>query len=419
MGGRVPPATVRGIDARRPLARDSRLVLVAQGLRAFAYGFGAVLLGTVLDEAKWSSAKVGVLLTCVVAGSAIANQVIARRGDRWGRRRCYTALYMLLAATGFVFATTDSLVLLCLFALCGAMSSEVVESGPFTSLEQAMLANDLAGRHLLRGLGLYNASATITGSLGALAAGGPKLIRDHLPGLPSDQRLFLIFIPVALAGAVVSRAISAAVEAPAAATTATSRSGLERSRPVVLRLCVLFATDSFAGGFVVQAYVVYYLRHRFGAPTFLLGVVFFSIGILQTISFLLAPVIAQRIGLLNTMVLSHLPSNMCLVGIAFSPSLRLAVVLLFLRGLLGQMDVPTRQAYVMALVDPAERVPAAATTGTARYVTRPVAPVVGGVLQRVAVGLPFLVAGALKTVYDIVLWRWFRRVPLTDQAADR
>src|SRR6266567_3869642 len=340
---------------RARLSPDVRRILGAQALRAFAYGFAAAV-----------------------------------------------PLWMLLAAS-----------------LTGALSTEVVESGPFTSLEQPMLATGLARGRQVAGFGLYNAVATAAGSLGALAAGLPGLVRHWWPSPPADGRYFLVFVPVALAGAVVAARLSPAVEASAAEAPPGQQQGtprrgstLGRSRPVVYRLCGLFAVDSLGGGFVIQAFVAYWLSARFGATAGAIGIVFFASGLLQSLSFLVAVRLGQRFGLLRTMVFTHLPSNLLLMAVAFAPGFGWAAGLWLARVSLSQMDVPARQAYVMALVDPAEQTGAAAYTNTARYLTRPLGPVLAGASQAIALGLPFLLAGVIKTGYDLALWRWFRHVPL-------
>jgi predicted MFS family arabinose efflux permease len=238
------------------------------------------------------------------------------------------------------------------------------------------------------------------------------------PWTPVDQRFFLLFVPVALAGAAVASSLSSQAEAEPRPPLARNHVGLRRSRPVVLRLAGLFALDSFGGGFVVQSFIVYWLAVQFHASIGVLGVVFFSVGLLQTASFLAAPRLAERFGLLRTMVFTHLPSNVLLAAIPLAPNLPAAIALLFGRYALAQMDVPTRQAYVMALVDPEERTPSAAVTNTARYVVRPVGPALAGVSQSIAFGLPFVLAGGLKSLYDVVLWRWFRAVPLPRDTAE-
>ncbi len=317
--------------------------------------------------------------------------------------------------TGVVFAFSEQVWVLSAVALTGALSTEVVESGAFTSLEQSMLATELTGRERVRGFGVYNAVATAAGSVGALAAGGPELLRRVWSGAPVDQRFFLLFVPVALAGAAVAGTLSSQAEAEPRPSEERARATLQRSRPAVLRLAALFAVDSLGGGFVVQSFIAYWLTVQFGASIGELGIVFFAVGIIQTASFLAAPRLAERFGLLHTMVFTHLPSNALLAAIPLAPNLPAAVALLLGRYALAQMDVPTRQGYVMALVDPEERTPAAAVTNTARYVVRPAGPALAGVSQSIAFGLPFFLAGGIKSVYDIVLWRWFRSVPLPDE----
>ena len=396
------------------LSRDARLVLAAQAARAFGYGFGAVLIGATLRARGFSSTEVGVVLTAVVAGSAVASIVLARFGDRVGRRRCYLALYLLLGVVGVVFATTDELWPLVLVALSGALSTEVVESGPFTSLEQAMLATDLAGHERIRAFGVYNAVATAAGALGALAAGLPEVVRSAWSDGPNNEQWFFVLVPVALLGARLAMALSDHVEAPGAGNEASAH-GPTQSRRTMLLLSGLFALDSLGGGFVVQAFVAYWLSVRYDASVGLLGLTFASIALLQTGSFLVAPRLAKRFGLLRTMVFTHLPSNLVLAAIPFAPDLTTAIGLLLLRTVLAQMDVPTRQAYVMALVAPHERTAAAAYTNTARYVSRPAGPVLAGLLQSVALRGPFIVAGSIKIVYDLALWHWFSKVPVPDE----
>lgn len=391
--------------------------MAAQALRAFAYGLGALLLGTTLTRRGFSSAQVGLVLAAVVAGTVGATLTVARWSDRLGRRRGYAALYVLLALAGATFALSGSLVVLAVVGLTGTLSTDIVDNGPFTSLEQAMLATDLAGRARIRGFGLYNAVAAAAGSLGALAAGGPALLRRLIPTLPVDQRFFLLFVPVALAGAAVAWTLSPSVEAPVEARQPIPV-GLGRSRPAVLRLSALFATDAFGGGFVVQSFIAYWFAARFHTSIGTLSVVFFAIGILQAVSFVTASWLAERWGLLSTMVFTHLPSNVLLAAIGFAPNLAVGLTLLMARSALGSMDVPTRQAYVMGLVGPEERTAAAGYTNTARYLARPLGPILAGTGQSVFVGLPFLLAGGIKATYDLVLWRWFRGVELLDSAGD-
>jgi MFS family permease len=400
----------------RSMSRDARLVLAAQALRAFGYGFAAVLLGVVLADRHLSGFRVGLVVTSVVAGTAIASVVVARYADGLGRRRCYIGLYLLLAATGIVFAFAQQLWVLVGVALLGALSTEVVESGPFTSLELAMLATELSGRERTRGFGTYNAVATAAGALGALAVGLPELARSIWSDAPSNAAWFLVLVPAALAGAAVAASLSADVEAPPR-PQGESRSRLTKSRSTVFRLSGLFALDSFGGGFVVQAFLAYWLEAKYHASVATLGLVFFGVALIQTASFLIAPRLAEHFGLLRTMVFTHLPSNVFLMLIPFAPTFPVAVALLFARTALSQMDVPTRQAYVMALVEPDERTPAAAYTNTARYLTRPLGAVFAGAAQSIGLGAPLVIAGTIKSVYDLALWRWFSHVTIPEEQA--
>jgi MFS family permease len=409
---------------RARLSRDARLVLAAQAVRAFAYGFGAVMVGTTLAGRGLSAVAIGGVLAAVVAGTVLASVAVARWADRWGRRRWYAGLYVALGVVGLVLAQSGAIWLLVLVSLTGALSTEVVESGPFTSLEQTMLAGELAGRTRLRGFGAYNAVATLAGSLGALAAGLPGLFRNVWPGAPSDPRWFWMFVPLAGLGFVLAHRLSPAVEAHVETTpdhqTATlpiPPAGLGPSRPTVTRLAGLFAVDSFGGGFVVQSFIAFWLTRRFDATTATVGVVFFAVGLLQAASFLAASRLGERFGLLPTMVFTHLPSNLLLVALAFAPTLAMAIGLLLARVMLSQMDVPARQAYVMALVAPGERTAAAAYTNTARYVARPAGPLLAGAASTLALGLPFAIAGAIKSGYDLILWAWFRHVPVREEAS--
>jgi predicted MFS family arabinose efflux permease len=387
-----------GVVRGTRLSPDARRIIAAQAARALAYGLGSVLIGVTLAERGLSGGAVGAVLAALLAGTAGVSVLIARYGDRIGRRRCYRILLVTMAAAGTVFALTGSLPALIVAALSGTVSTDVVESGPFTSLEQAMLPH--AGADATRLFGTYNTIATVAGSLGALLA------------LATSSPHALFAYPAAAALALlVSARLTLAVER-GEELEAERLPPLHRSRPIVLKLSALFALDSFGGGFVPQTFIAYLFTRKYAASPHTLAIVFFSIGLLQALSFQTAVRIAGRIGLLRTMVFTHLPSNLLLAAIAFAPSLPLAIALLLARFALSQMDVPTRQAYVIAVVDPSERTAAAAYTNTARYLTRPVAPLVAGAAIRGALGLPFLIAGTLKSVYDIGLYVVFRDVPL-------
>jgi predicted MFS family arabinose efflux permease len=343
------------------------------------------------------------VLGALGAGAALVSLLLARYGDRIGRRRAYASLLVVMGAAGTVFALTGSLPALIVAALTGTVSTDVVESGPFTSLEQAMLPH--ATTHdPTRLFGAYNTIATLAGSLGALAA-GPTLAH-------SGSAHWLLVYPVAAVLALpVAAGLSRQVEG-GVALEAKQRPPLHRSKGIVYRMAGLFALDSLGGGFVVQTFIAYWFSRKFGTSAATLGFVFFGVGILQALSFQAAVRLAERIGLLRTMVFTHLPSNVLLALIPFMPNQGLAIALLLARFGLSQMDVPTRQAYVVGVVDPSERTAAAAYTNTARYATRPIGQFLAAPLTQITLGIPFVVGGAIKCVYDLGLYVTFRRVKL-------
>jgi len=316
-----------------------------------------------------------------------------------------------MSAAGVAYALSDSVVVLVLVALTGTLSTDANESGPLTSLEQAMMGG-AAPEVRARVFGRYNAVAYLAGAVGALAGGGPALIRERIPNLPTDQRWLLVLTVAGALCVALTRRLSPAIDTRAGRVTAP----LRRSRTEVTRLAALFGLDAFAGGFVVSTFLVFWFGRRFGASAELMGLVLFCSGLLQALSSIASGWLATRIGLLPTMVFTHLPSNVLLILIPAMPTLGSAIAMLLLRSTLSQMDVPARQAYVTALVDPEERTAAAAFTNTARYVVRPFGAAGAGLLmQSVAVGAPFVVAGVLKSLYDVLVFARFRRVPLPEE----
>ena len=388
---------------------DARRILLIRAIRAFAYGFGSVLLGVSLESAGFSGTQVGIILTATLAGSAALTALLGYIGDRIGRRVAHIGLSLLMAGAGTVFAVTDSFWALLLAALSGTVATAALESGPFVTLEQAIIPQTAPAESRNRVFGIYNAVAAIAGSLGALAAGGPAFFRGFFPALPASQRWFLLYAALGIATAILAAQLSPQVEV--GQRTQRRAAPLRHSRRIVFGLSGLFALDAFGGGFVLQAFIVYWFRVRFDASPELLGLVFFGVGILQSISFLLAARLAGRIGLVNTMVFTHLPSNVLLAAIPFAPNLNSALALLLSRFALSQMDVPARQSYVVAVVDPDERTAAASVTNASRTVAQALSPALAGaLLQSLALGAPFILAGALKGVYDLGLLAAFRNV---------
>lgn len=398
---------------RWDLGRDATLLIAGQAVRAAGYGFTAVVLGALLAARGYSHLRAGVVLTALIAGTALASLLVGALADRVGRRRCYAVFFLAVAAAGAVVAAGAPFAVLLLVALTGTLSTDVVDNGPATTLEQVMLATDDAGT--ARVYGRYNAVGATAGALGALAAALPG-VSGH--GSSVHGWLFLVLVPVGVAGALIAMRLSPAVEAattggpPLLIHAVTGRSGLGPSRAVVRHLASLFAVDAAGGGLVTTGFLSYYFAQRYHVSVAALGWLFFTVSVVQAFSVAIAPRLAARFGLVATMVGTHLPSNLLLASVAFAPSFPVAVGLLLARTTLSQMDVPTRQALVMAAVTPGERTGAAAVTNAARYTVRPLGPLAAGAVQHIAIGAPLLVAGVIKSGYDLALWRWARHLRL-------
>jgi len=404
------------------LGRDARLILGARAIRTFAYGYLSVLLGLYLEQIGFAPWQVGAILTTTLTGSAVLTLALSAGADRFGRRPMLLLSALLMAASGAAFALTTKYPLLILASLTGTVGATSGEVGPFLSLEQATLPQTVPTARRNAAFGWYNTIGALTGAVGALFAGFPALLRVWLgwEAEPALRAMFVLYAAIGLAVLLIFTRLSSQVEvAPETGVAAGGfpRGGLHRSRANVLRLSALFGLDSLAGGFVVQSLIAFWFHLRWGAGPELLGPIFLGVGLLQAASFLAATRIADRIGLINTMVFTHLPSNILLMLIPAAPTLPLAVVLLLARHALSQMDVPTRQSYIMAVVDPEERNRAAALTNVVRNAAQAVTPILSGyAMQVVALGLPFVVGGALKIVYDIILYVQFRHVRPPDES---
>jgi MFS family permease len=396
---------------RQPLSRDTRLLVTGQAVRGLGYGFTAVVLGDQLAARGVGALAAGALLATLIAGSALVSLVVGAFADRFGRRRSYGLFFLGVALAGVILASNPPTWLLFIVAITGTLSTDVVDNGPATTLEQVMLASEDAGTG--RVYGWYNAAGAGFGALGALAAASvhinPSATRTH-------AMLFAALVPVGLLGALAAWGLSRAVEAPTRTSAGPGRAQLGPSRHVVRRLSALFAVDAAGGGLATASFLSYYFVSRYGVSLSALGWLFFVVSITQALSVLVAPLLARRFGLVETMVGTHLPSNVLLAAMAFAPSFRLAAILLIAKTTLSQMDVPTRQALVMSVITPPERSQAAAMTNAARYSVRPIAPVIGGALQSLGLGVPLLVAGVVKGSYDLALWRWARRLGLRSHA---
>ena len=392
--------------------RDIILLFATRILRLFAYGGLSVVLALYLHEAGMGGAAIGLLFTLTLAGDAGISLWITTIADRVGRRRMLLLGAGLMALAGAVFAFTDNAVLLTIAAIVGVISPSGNEIGPFLSIEQAALSHLVPAERRTKLFAWYNLAGSLATALGSLAAGIlTGLLRSG--GLPAVQAYRIVLLAYAAAGIALAALflfLGPEVEVERSAPARDRVLGLHRSRKVVFKLSGLFALDAFAGGFVIQSMVAYWFHVRFGADEALLGSIFFGANILAGVSALLAAAIAGRIGLIATMVATHLPSNLLLCLVPLMPGMASAITVLLLRFSISQMDVPTRQAYTMAVVEPDERAAASGVTSIARSVGAAASPALAGMLLASPglLAVPFLIAGGLKIVYDILLYRSFR-----------
>ena len=389
-------------------------ILLTRGLRGFADGLVSVLLAGHLARLGFSSLQIGAIVAGTLLGSALLTTAVGLFSHRLDPRRVLLASSALMLATGLGFGALASFWPIFVVAVVGTLNPSAGDVSVFLPTEQALLAQaNAAERPAL--FARYNVSGSIAGAFGALASAGPALLstRIGIDVATAERMAFLLYALVGLASAVAYAGLPAAVQ-PA---SPTSHRPLAQSRRIVLQLAALFSLDSFGGGFVVQTLLVLWLSRRFGLPVETMGTVFFAAGILSALSQLLSPRIAARIGLVRTMVYTHLPANLFLVLAGVVPSAPLAIGFLLARALLSQMDVPVRQAYVMAVVPPEERAAAAGVTNVPRSLAAVLPPFFTGLmLDRSTFGWPLVCAGVLKAVYDLLLLAQFHSVPPLDEA---
>jgi MFS family permease len=414
----------------RWISKDGELLLIARVLRTFAYGFLSIILSIYLKLIGFDGFLIGLILTCTLINSVIFTLVASFYTDRIGRRKMLIIYAFLMAISGIVFFVTSNYIALIAACLIGTINATGTETGAFLSIEQAMLpqtVKDAKKRNML--FAFYNMVGTFAMSAGVLVSGLPGIIQHELglSEIASIRPLFLLYSILGVAVLASYLLLSKKVEL-------TEKDGEEtkelesdekkkpRSKPLtqtlsptskktVGKLSGLFAIDSFGGGFVIQSIVSLWFFTKFGADLTLLSYIFSIAGVLTAFSFLASAKIADRIGLINTMVFTHIPSNILLILVAFSPTLPTAVALYLARMALSQMDVPTRQSFIVAVVKEDERTAAAGITNISRNISQAISPsIAGSILQSVSLlSAPFLLGGLIKIIYDIALYLQFKR----------
>ena len=407
-------------SALQRLTPDAWLLFATRFIRLFAYGSLSVVLVFYLIGLGLSESQTGLLLTLTLVGDTVVSLYLTTRADRIGRRRMLIVGAALMAAAGLAFASTSNLWLLTLAGTIGVISPSGNEVGPFLSIEQAALSHVVTDRTRTEVFAWYTFAGSLATALGALIGGtlSHALQQTAMRPVSSYRTVVILYAALGVVLASLFARLSPAAEAStlgerkAFRGTLAGLSGLDRSRQVVVKLSGLFALDSFGGGFVVQSFAAYWFYLRFGVNPGTLGAIFFWANIFAGISALLASRLASRFGLIKTMVATHLPSNVLLVLVPLMPNLRLAIMVLLLRFSISQMDVPTRQSYIMAVVSPEERSAAAGITGVARTIGAAISPLfVGFMFARPSlINLPFFIAGTLKITYDLLLYKEFMAV---------
>ncbi|MDE2230134.1 MAG: MFS transporter [Alphaproteobacteria bacterium] len=386
-----------------------------RGLRAFADGFVSLLLPVYLKALGFDAFEIGLLTAATLLGSAAATVVVGFTAHRYGRRVLLVIATLLMIATGVGFAGATRFWPLAAIAFFGTLNPSPGDVSLFLPLEQALLAEAAPTRARTGAFVLYSLVGSLVGAVGSLAAGLPEIARGWL-GLDLIDALrwmFGLYALLGLASYHLYRRLPASLDSKPEGPVAP----LGPSRNLVVGLAALFSLDAFGGGLIVQSLLALWLFERFGLSLATAGTIFFWSGLASAASYVAAGRIAARIGLINTMVFTHLPSNLCLIALAFAPKLWIAVALWLVRSSLSQMDVPTRTSYVMAVVTPAERAAAASVTAVPRSLAAALAPVLAGWLLTLSpFGWPALLAGGLKAVYDLLLLAAFgRRKPPEEQ----
>ncbi len=391
-GTEAPSGDSRAAGGRR----DYRLLLSMRVLRAFGFGFAVILIGVHLQSRKLSPTEIGAVLAVGILMGSLSGLLSAAAAARFGRRRTLAGLGLLMALSGCDLVFVGQHWLLILAGLTGMLGVAGTDNGPFLAVEQAMLTQAATPSNRNMAFARYSLAGALAGAAGGFAAGaGTGAFRTDL--------FFLVFVGLGLATAAIPLLLSSAIESE------TRAKAFGTFKPLA-GLAGLFALDSLGTGLVSASVLVYWLHVKYGASPAVLGPVFGAMSLLAALSFELSGRIANRIGLINTMVFTHLPSNILLVLVPFAPGLAWALVILVLRSMIVSMDQPARQAYVVSIVPPNERSGAIAFTGAVRGVAGAAGPVVtGAAIQAASFAFPLLIAGVLKAGYDVALYAGFRR----------
>jgi MFS family permease len=405
------------------LTNDGRLIIAARIVRAFAYGFLSIVLAIYLKLTGLTDPLIGLILTATLVNSVLFSLLASFYADRIGRRRILIIYAALMSVSGAIFVSTDNYVVLIIAALIGTLNVTGSETGAFLSVEQALMPqtlNDPKKRNTM--FALYNMAGTFAMAAGILLSGIPPVLEQkyEIGEVDSIKLLFLLYSIFGIILIGIYFSLSRKIELSSVVTAKPLSQMLSpKSKTIVGKLSGLFALDSFAGGFVIQSIVSFWFFSKFGLELTTLSYVFSIAGALTAFSFLAAAKIADKIGLVNTMVFTHIPSNVLLILVGFAPTPLLAIAFYLGRMALSQMDVPTRQSYIVSVVNEEERTSAAAITNISRNVSQAISPsLTGYVLQLLPLlSGPFVLGGILKLAYDLALYFQFRNIKPDEEKA--
>jgi len=403
------------------LTRDGKLLLAARIMRTFGYGFLSVIIAIYLRLLGFDNIQIGLLLGSALVNSVIFTLFASFYADRIGRRRVLIIYASLMSVSGLIFTITDNYFLLILAAFIGTMNVTGSETGAFLTIEQATLPQTIRNKQMMNtAFALYNMVGTFSMSVGILLSGLPSLLQEQFYGLSqieSIKGLFILYTLLGLFVIIIYIMLSRDIEVKQEAKRTIKQTLSPRSKQIVAKLSTLFAVDSFAGGFVIQSVISLWFFTRFGADLAALSYIFSAANVITALSYIAAAKIADRIGLVNTMVFTHLPSNILLILVAFAPSLQLAVILYLIRMTMSQMDVPTRQSYIVAIVNEDERTAASGLTNVSRNIAQTISPSLFGYIFQSSLSLaaPFVLGGVIKIIYDLALYFNFRNIKPKDE----
>jgi MFS family permease len=395
---------------------NGRRLMVAKAFRGFGFGLNAVVLGLYLAALELPGPVIGLVLSAALVGTLGLTLVIALFGDRIGRRRLLVIGSALMGLAAVIPLVGANPVLLVVIGLTGMVAVTSSESTGLQSVDQAVLPQTVPDARRTAAFALYNLIGAGASAVGALAV-GPMVSAGEALGLTGPAVYAPSFATYALAG-LLSTILTLGLDTRAEVGTPLERRfAIHRSRRTVAALSALFSLDALAGGFVVQSYLAFWFVQRFGADPAAVGSLFAATNVLAALSFPVAAWLAARIGLIRTMVFTHIPANLFLIGSALAPTAGLAVVLMLARAALSSMDIPARQSYTMAVVDPDERTATAGVTSLARSTGQVIGPALAGaLLVPIGIGLPLIAGGLLKTIYDLLLYAAFRSRPAPEEA---